>query len=185
MLVADEAHYAKNPMANRTINLKNVCDKAERVLLMTGTPLENRLGEMRHLISLLNPEVDRLAMSCEMEISPNGKLISFDIFESVRNMGVEVNVTVVGERPSARGVDKCALENLAKTCEAAVERVTGKKTVRASASTDCNIPLSLGIAAVCFGVYAGGGAHTRTEWLRKDSLITGLHIAIETTKDLI
>ncbi len=59
MLVADEAHYVKNPMANRTQNLSNTCDKAERVLFMTGTPLENRIGEMRYLISLLNPEVKR------------------------------------------------------------------------------------------------------------------------------
>ena len=34
-------------------------------------------------ICSLNPEVDRLAMSCEMEISPSGKLVSFDVFESV------------------------------------------------------------------------------------------------------
>lgn len=59
MLVADEAHYVKNPMAERTINLSNACDKAERVLFMTGTALENRIGEMRYLISLLNPEVKR------------------------------------------------------------------------------------------------------------------------------
>ena len=59
LLVADEAHYVKNPMAERTINLSNVCDKAERVLFMTGTALENRIGEMRYLISLLNPEVKR------------------------------------------------------------------------------------------------------------------------------
>ena len=57
LLVADEAHYVKNPKANRTVNLTNACDKAERVLFMTGTALENRLGEMRHLIGLLNPEV--------------------------------------------------------------------------------------------------------------------------------
>ena len=109
----------------------------------------------------------------------------FDIFDSVRNMGVEVNITVVGERPSARGVDPEKLKELCSICEGAVERVTGKGYTYASASTDCNIPLSLGIPAVCFGVYAGGGAHTRTEWVRKSSLITGLHIAIETTKDLI
>ncbi len=59
MLVADEAHYVKNPFAERTINLSNACDKAERVLFMTGTALENRIGEMRYLISLLNPEVKR------------------------------------------------------------------------------------------------------------------------------
>ena len=57
LLVADEAHYAKNPKALRTKNLNNACDKAERVLFMTGTALENTVDEMSYLISILNTEV--------------------------------------------------------------------------------------------------------------------------------
>ncbi len=57
LLVADEAHYVKNPKANRTINLNNACDKAERVLFMTGTALENTVDEMSYLISILNFQV--------------------------------------------------------------------------------------------------------------------------------
>ena len=45
-------------------------------------------------------------------------------------------------------------------------------------STDCNIPLSLGIPAVCVGTYRGTGAHTREESVEKDSLKTGLRIAL-------
>ncbi len=108
----------------------------------------------------------------------------FAIFDSVREMGVEVNVTVVGERPSARGVDKAELEKLCGICENAVERVTGKKSQYFSASTDCNIPLSLGVPAICFGVSTSSGAHTRTESLVKSSMVVGLEIAIETTFDL-
>lgn len=39
--------------------------------------------ELSNGICSLNPEEDRLAMTCEMEINPEGKVIKFDIFESV------------------------------------------------------------------------------------------------------
>ena len=57
MLVADEAHYAKNPKAIRTKNLVNACDRADRVLFMTGTALENNVDEMCYLISCLDKHV--------------------------------------------------------------------------------------------------------------------------------
>lgn len=57
MLVADEAHYVKNPNALRTKNLMNACDKANRVLFMTGTALENKVDEMCFLISILDANV--------------------------------------------------------------------------------------------------------------------------------
>lgn len=107
------------------------------------------------------------------------------IFDSVREDGVGVGVTVVGERPSAKGVDPESLNALISTCEEAVRRVTGEGSVKSSASTDCNIPLSLGIPSVCFGVSTSYGAHTREERLTKSSMKVGLEIAIETTLDLI
>lgn len=108
-----------------------------------------------------------------------------EIFDSVRAMGVTVDVTVVGERPSAKGVDKNEIDRLRSTVSVAMKKVVGKDSVCGRASTDCNIPLSLGIPAICFGTYEGGGAHTRSEWLRKDSLPLGLEIALETTLNLI
>ena len=60
-----------------------------------------------------------------------------------------------------------------------VSGVIGKSVKFNSASTDCNIPLSLGIPALCIGVYTGGGTHTREEWMDKKSLISGLEIAIK------
>ena len=44
-------------------------------------------------------------------------------------------------------------------------------------STDCNIPLSLGIPAVCVGVVAGAGAHTREEYVCIDSFVKGYRCA--------
>ncbi len=57
LLVVDEAHYIKNPAAKRTIHVKAMAKHADRILLMTGTALENRVEEMISLISILQPEL--------------------------------------------------------------------------------------------------------------------------------
>ena len=57
MLVVDEAHYIKNPAAQRTANVKEIGAHAERMLFMTGTALENKVDEMIALIEILQPEV--------------------------------------------------------------------------------------------------------------------------------
>lgn len=59
MAVVDEAHYIKNPQAQRTANVKRICEHAERLLFMTGTALENRVDEMINLISILQPELTK------------------------------------------------------------------------------------------------------------------------------
>ena len=57
LLVVDEAHYIKNPDAQRTINVKSISNHAERILFMTGTALENKVDEMISLIKILQPTV--------------------------------------------------------------------------------------------------------------------------------
>jgi len=56
MLVVDEAHYIKNPSAQRTQNVINISKHADRMLFMTGTALENRLEEMVNIVSILQPD---------------------------------------------------------------------------------------------------------------------------------
>ena len=48
-----------------------------------------------------------------------------------------------------------------------------------SSSTDCNIPMSMGIPSVCVGTVVGGKAHTREEYIEIDSLLPGLKVAAE------
>ena len=55
MITVDEAHYIKNPDAQRSNNVRRLVSKAKRVLYMTGTPLENKVDEMITLINDLNP----------------------------------------------------------------------------------------------------------------------------------
>lgn len=57
MLVVDEAHYVKNPEAQRTVAMKKLLQKTEYVLYMSGTPLVNRVDEMCFLLSSLKPEI--------------------------------------------------------------------------------------------------------------------------------
>lgn len=56
MLVVDEAHYVKNPGTRRARAVAGWADRAEHVLFLTGTPMENRVAEFRSLIRLLRPE---------------------------------------------------------------------------------------------------------------------------------
>lgn len=57
MMVVDEAHYIKNPSAQRTQSVVKAMANARRVLLMSGTPLENRIEEMQFLIQCLRTDI--------------------------------------------------------------------------------------------------------------------------------
>ena len=57
MLVVDEAHYIKNPEAQRTRNTVKLSKHADRLLFMTGTALENKVDEMIGLIQILQPNI--------------------------------------------------------------------------------------------------------------------------------
>ena len=57
MLIADEAHYVKNPAARRTVAMTGLLSKAEGVMYMSGTPLVNNVDEMCFLVRCLQPAV--------------------------------------------------------------------------------------------------------------------------------
>lgn len=107
-----------------------------------------------------------------------------DIFAQANTEEVKVLVTKVGDRPCGN-VDPEKITALLDRLCPVISDVIGMPVNMKSASTDCNIPLSLGIPAICMGVYFGGGSHTRQEWVRKDSLALGLEAAIRTTYTLM
>ena len=98
------------------------------------------------------------------------------IVEQFRVSGVQIEVEVVGDRPCGLEVDNSAL-----ACRAAlaVEKHYGLSPAFTSGSTDCNVPLSMGIPAICPGCVMGSGAHTREEYIEIDSLLPGLKVAFE------
>ena len=56
-VVVDEAHYIKNPAAFRTQRTRRILDASDRAILMTGTPLENRIDEFRDLVGYIRPDL--------------------------------------------------------------------------------------------------------------------------------
>lgn len=97
--------------------------------------------------------------------------------EFYRTKGIEVTVTLLGERPCGIDIDEAAHGALMTRAAKAVANHYGLEVRFRPGSTDCNIPLSMGIPAVCVGCVRGGGAHTREEYVEIDSLAPGLGVA--------
>lgn len=89
-----------------------------------------------------------------------------------------ITVKSIGNRPCGMDVPKEQHQMLIHRCASAIRSVYPIEPVLRSGSTDANIPLSIGIPAVTFGLYRGGGAHTRQEYVEVDSLTPGLKIAL-------
>jgi len=82
--------------------------------------------------------------------------------EVQRDTGVQVYSRVVGQRPAA------ALDTAHPLCQgihAIRTYLRLRPAVCSAASTDANLPLSLGIPAVCVGITRGGKAHTVQEYI--------------------
>lgn len=92
-------------------------------------------------------------------------------YESSPKGKVEIESMLLGERP-------CGVE-FNNPLPGLIEKIRKEKGINTrfeSGSTDANIPLSMGIPAISFGVGIGAGMHTKEEYLELDSLRTGLEI---------
>ncbi len=101
-----------------------------------------------------------------------------EILIAHRSHDVRISVKIMGERPGMGDVDKEKQAKLEECCCTAIAHYTGVIPTLRSGSTDCNVPLSMGIPSICFGVYRGEGAHTREEWIDPDSISSGMKAAL-------
>lgn len=86
--------------------------------------------------------------------------------------GVTVRAEVIGDRPSGEIADDHPLVLAAlASLEAVGQPIAGDLRI---SSTDANVPLSLGIPAVCIGVTDGGNAHRVEEWMQVPPLAKGM-----------
>ena len=154
-----------------------------------GKKVSYNVGEISGGTSV-NTIAQSAKMLCEYR-SDDEDLLAFmkarfeKIFSEAENEKVKVNVTKIGDRPCGKEIDAAIIDKMKAVIENVITDVTGAPVNYKSGSTDCNIPLSLGIPALCFGVYIGAGAHTREEWVRKDSLVPGLEIGIRAMVGLV
>ncbi|MCH5183909.1 MAG: M20/M25/M40 family metallo-hydrolase [Oscillospiraceae bacterium] len=92
-----------------------------------------------------------------------------------------LTVESLGERPCTGDLDESAQEALIRRIGKAFLAAGLPEPRRTLGSTDCNLPLSMGIPAVCIGLADGGGAHSTEEYLLPDSIPAG----IEAVKHLL
>ncbi len=102
-----------------------------------------------------------------------------EISKAKYSKNAEIKVNTVGERPCSGDVDSEKLAKISEKCIKICEKHSGIKCLAGSGSTDCNIPMSLGVPAVCVGLYLGGGEHTREEKVEISSIPVGIKIAAE------
>jgi acetylornithine deacetylase/succinyl-diaminopimelate desuccinylase-like protein len=96
-----------------------------------------------------------------------------DDIENARAVGHKVTAAVreIGNRPAAKLPDDAPIVRKIR----AVEAHLGIRSRLDCASTDANIPLSLGLPAISIGAGGqGGGAHTMSEWYRSEGRDLGL-----------
>ena len=100
------------------------------------------------------------------------------LVEQNNSAKTKLTIEPLGERPCGNAVPRSAQARLLNRCASVIQEITGSAPKLCSASTDANIPLSLGIPATTFGLYLGAKSHTREEYIEIDSLKPGLRIAL-------
>lgn len=91
-----------------------------------------------------------------------------------RGRGVQAAIKVVGDRPAGAMAKDHPLVQAVRAAAAAC-RIPA---YHSASSTDANVPLALGIPALCIGIKRGRGSHTLEEYLEIDSLMPGLRFAL-------
>ncbi len=160
-LIGDLYNIKVPPMGKTTYNVG---------LISGGTSVNTIAQNAEMLYEFRSDERESLAI---MEAHFNAAI------EFHRTKGIEIEVTLVGDRPCGGVLDAEKHEALMARGAKAIKNHYGYDVAYKSGSTDCNIPLSMGIPAICPGVVMGGGAHTREEYVEINSLLPGLKAAAE------
>ena len=94
-----------------------------------------------------------------------------------REKGVTITVTEVGNRPCGGEIDLAVQTAMKQRANDIAMESLGRPMRFKTGSTDCNIPLSMGIPSICVGCCDGDGCHTREEYLDIKGIYPGLCMA--------
>lgn len=133
--------------------------------------------------------INTIAQSCKMLYeyrSDNAECLaqmqSFfeETIEKAKAKGLaEITVNLLGVRPCEEGVDEEHLQRMLQRALKISEKYSGIPCKEVSGSTDCNIPMSMGIPSIAIGCCYERGAHTRDERVLISSIPKGMKIAAE------
>lgn len=98
------------------------------------------------------------------------------VVEAYRATGIEIEVEKIGDRPCAGKIDSSKQLALNQRASNAIQETLGLQVYCCSGSTDCNIPMSLGIPSICLSACNGRAWHTHNEVLELDSLRPGSRV---------
>lgn len=135
---------------------------------------EYRSDEQEGLRQMKEIVQDKINRVLGIPQSDSGEPFRLEDGAMVKAQDATVSVKVIGKRPGMGPVDEKAQRQLSGHLSDLLEKNTGQRPFFTSGSTDCNVPLSEGIPAACFGIYLGQGAHTREEYIELGSLKAGL-----------
>jgi SNF2 family DNA or RNA helicase len=170
LLVADEAHYAKNPDTLRCNAIRVIAETTPHVLLLSGTPMLNDVNELEVLRSLFGddqpPMLRRLLEDVAPQIPPKTRKHLFvtipkairDEYEEVRESFADwlneylPRAVEAGEDPDPGRVDR-ALEIQHLTKLAYLRRVLGRGKAPAAAALIYDLTRG-GEPVVVFGHYS-------------------------------
>lgn len=119
--------------------------------------------------------------SCDRDCLKQMETMFLGVVESYRNMGIEVDVEVLGIRPCKGEVDAAEQQKLWDRVVEIVSRYYDGEIDYDVNSTDANIPWAAGIPATTIGTIVCGAAHTYGEWMD----IAGVESGFMTAMNLV
>jgi tripeptide aminopeptidase len=156
---------------NRPVDPRAVPKVAVNVGIIEGGASVNAIPAVARakvdIRSESNDKIDQLVSALHTAV------VRAEEVENSRAAGAKVSAKMreIGSRPAASLGSDAPIVNTIR----AVDAYLGIRSRLDCASTDANIPLSMGIPAVCIGAGGhGGGAHTLSEWYRPDGRDLGL-----------
>jgi acetylornithine deacetylase/succinyl-diaminopimelate desuccinylase-like protein len=187
IVVKTEGGHSFSSFGNR--NAIHVLSNMINVLYSIKVPVEGN-SKTTYNVGLISggTSVNTIAQEAEMMYeyrSDNriclAKMEHFfnQVIETFRASGIEVIVEKIGDRPCSGEIDEEKYARLKKRISDSMKETLGLESFEASSSTDCNIPLSMGIPAICVGCCRFSGAHTREEYVQIDSLHPGLNFLFD------
>lgn len=103
-----------------------------------------------------------------------------EIIETQAGEGLSTEIEVLGERPAGATSRDHQIVHLLED----IHQWLGLETIHEASSTDANVPISMGIPAICVGISQGGRVHTVEEFVDVEPIADGLSQLVRYTIDL-